>query len=162
MVFICLSTTLSLSCSSFQTSRGSVGPTVDPEIRMSQALEQQPVHPTVQAKLDATVARSWQVILQVLEQSGYSIQKADPTTGKIHTLDRQFMGTSYPWRESYSIQVSASSKAQTIVKVRRWVKVYRRILLLGPTVWMSRPSNGQREKKLIELFVLRLDEGEPD
>ncbi|MCI0529515.1 MAG: hypothetical protein L0Y56_18905, partial [Nitrospira sp.] len=128
----------------------------DPEVQLSPGSQHEVPLPIIQTELSAPFDKSWQAALDTIKQSGHSISEAVLEEGKIRTLDKQFEGPNYPWRESYSIQMVATRGNHTQMRVRRTVKVYRRIFLVGPTIWMTRPSNGQREKMLIEHVTQRL------
>ncbi|GEM_PF-2861576 len=156
MFLLFLPTTLSLSCSAFVTQKEFTATPIDPEVQLSPGSHHEVPFHTIQAELDASFDKSWRAALDTIKQSGYSISQATLEEGKIRTGDKQFEGPNYPWRESYSIQMTAVRGHHTLIRVRRTVKVYRRLLLVGPTVWMTKPSNGQREKMLIEQVTDRL------
>lgn len=156
MFLVLLSTTLSLSCTVFNTRKVSTETLIDPEVQLSPGSQREVPFPIIQTELNASFDESWQAALDSVKQSGHSISEAVIEEGKIRTLDKQFEGPNYPWRESYSIQMATVRGNHTLIKVRRTVKIYRRLFLVGPTVWMTRPSNGQREKMLIEQVAHRI------
>jgi hypothetical protein len=159
MLLLSLSTTLSLSCSTFHTTKElSVHP-VDPEIHPSPGLQHGVSIRTVQTELNVPFDKGWAVILDTLKQSGHFILVADREKGELRTQARLFEGPEYPLRESYSVWIASARNGHTMLKVRRTVSVYRRIFLVGPAVWMARSSNGQREKNLIEQIEQRLVNG---
>lgn len=153
----CLLTAVSAGCSLFQTAKGSVAITTDPEIQLSPGSQLQITPQIIQGELAAPFDLSWRVTLKTLQQSGYSIREATPEDGWIRTFDRQLQGPAYAWRESFSIRMTPINETHTRIKVRRSVRVYRPIFLVGPSVWMSKPSNGQRENNLIEHITQQLD-----
>jgi hypothetical protein len=159
MLLLCFSTTVSLSCSTFHTTQESINNPIDPEVLSSPDSQHQASLKQVQAELNISFQESWQATLDTLKRSGYPIFEAIQEEGRIRTLDRQFEGPKYPWRESYSIQMAAARDNHTLIRVRRTVKVFRRLFHVGPTIWMIRPSNGQREKMLIEQIEQRLGAG---
>lgn len=153
---ICFSAALPLGCSSVPTTKGSVAIGVNPEVEMFPDSQHLTAPNAVHGELAAPFGVSWRVTLDVLRQSGYSIQEATQKDGRIRTLDKEFTGPTYPWRESYSIWLIPMKNTNTGVKVQRLVKVLRPILLVGPSVWMAKPSNGQRENLLIKKIAKRL------
>lgn len=161
MTMFCVSTILTLSCSSLhQTPERPANNLINPEIYLSPPLQSQNLPlKNIQAVLDAPFSQARQAILDVLNQSGYSVQVTPDGDGRIQTLDKQFQGPEYPWVESYSIQITPANDHQTLVRILRRVKIYRTLLLVGPHLWSGRVSNGQREKMFIEQIKQRLTAG---
>lgn len=156
LAMICLSAALPLGCSSAPTTKGSVSIAVNPEVETSPGSQRLLSPKPVRGELDAPFSASWRVTLEVLQQSGYSLQEAIQKDGRIRTHDKQFTGPTSPWRESYSIWLSPSRNKNTAIKVHRLVRVYHRIFIIGPSTWTTQPSNGQRENWLIEMIAQRL------
>jgi hypothetical protein len=150
MAMISLLIVLSPGCSSFPATKEHTGRTVNPEITTIPEAHQNSAIKPVQARLDAQFDKCWQATLEVLQASGYTIQQAIPADGVIHTTDHDFHGPNYPWRESYTIQLTTIRESNTRIHVKRQVKVYWRLLAVGPKTWMSKSSNGKREALLIE------------
>lgn len=156
----CLSVILHLNCSlTHKVPKIPTDNPINPEIQLSPVLRSQPSLKKIQAVLDAPLNESSRVILDVLKSSGYSIQEASIKEDRINTVGKQFVGPAYPWMESYSIRITSVNDNRTLIKVLRQVKIYRPIFLAGPHIWMSRSSNGQREKRLIEQIEQRLRNG---
>ncbi|MGH7274406.1 MAG: hypothetical protein ACREIQ_08120 [Nitrospiria bacterium] len=157
LAMICFSAALPLGCSSVPTAKGSVAIGVNPEVETFPGSQHLTAANAVHGELAAPFAVCWRVTLDVLQQSGYSIQEATQKGGRIRTLEKEFTGPTYPWRESYSIWLIPMKNTKTGVKVQRLVKVHRRILLVGPSFWMAKLSNGQRENLLIESIARQLE-----
>jgi len=156
VAMICLSVILSPGCSFFPSTKESVENTVDPEVETIPE-PQRPVIPrTTQIRLEFPFDKSWQATLEVFQRSGYTIRAADQRDGWIRTEDKPFSGPSYPWRESYSVQIIPAKETGTLIRVKRQVKVYWHFLVVGPRVWMTKSSNGKREAMLLEKITQRL------
>jgi hypothetical protein len=134
------------------------GQAVHPEILTSPDSQRHTASRVVKGTLDAPFNKSWVAVLDVLKHSGFSIQKAAKEDGQIRTFEKEFQGPSYPWRERYHVFVIPNDQATTI-KIDRKVWVYRPLLLLGPSVWSARFSNGEREAQFIEQISDRLHAG---
>jgi hypothetical protein len=154
---IYLSAIMSSGCSTFQIIKTPTEFINDPEVEAPLDSNLPIATPTAQAKLSVAFNLVWQATLDTLHQSGYSIQKADQKEGLIQTLDKKFNGPTYPWRENFSIRIIPIDDDHTTIRVKRQVKVYRRLLLIGPLLWMTKNSNGRREKMLIERITHQTD-----
>jgi len=156
IAMICLSIVLLPGCSFFPSLKGPLEITVDPEIETLPEPQRPLASRAAQARLATPYEKSWQMTLEVLQQSGYTLRQASQKDGWIRTDDKPFSGPTYPWRESYSIQIISMKETDTLIKVKRHVRIYRHLLILGPRVWMAKSSNGKRETLLLEKITQRL------
>ncbi len=77
IAMICLSVVLSPGCSFFPSTKGPIENIVDPEVETLPEPQRPAISRTTQKKLESPFEKSWQMTLEILQQSGYIIRQAN-------------------------------------------------------------------------------------